>query len=194
MEENSYPTTPKRVQAFASFFKRYMSVSTVVVAAMPIPISNWKLIPIYEGHRSLLMTYTPLFCFLILGFIFYSRHTIARNSFYSNNRLFRLFIKNLPLLLIAASLGCLFAYHSVLASTVSQDGNDPLLIKDLRLIPSSNSLIALYLGVFLAAEAAFILMAINEYMQDVLQLDEKDLVLRRAGKKETTIAGKVPVT
>src|SRR5690348_8033924 len=92
MNTETLPSDPARVRAFASFFKNYMSVSTVVAASLPLPISYWKLIPIYEGHRSILMTYTPLFCFLTLGYIFYSRHAIARNAFLKTAPWLRTFI------------------------------------------------------------------------------------------------------
>jgi hypothetical protein len=37
---------PVRFESFAHFFKSYMSVSSVIVAALPIPVAAWKLIPI----------------------------------------------------------------------------------------------------------------------------------------------------
>jgi hypothetical protein len=44
-------------------------------------------------------------------------------------------------------------------------------------IPDATALLALYLGVFLLAEAAFILMALREYLQDSLKIAEADLFL-----------------
>jgi len=35
----------KRVREFANFFKRYMSVSSVVAAALPVPVTAIGLIP-----------------------------------------------------------------------------------------------------------------------------------------------------
>ena len=58
------PTHPKRVAAFVAFFKNYMSVSAVMVAALPIPVTSFKLIPTFAVHTAPLSTYTPLFCFL----------------------------------------------------------------------------------------------------------------------------------
>jgi hypothetical protein len=43
-------------------------------------------------------------------------------------------------------------------------------------IPYGLGLAACYMGFFLFAEAAFVLMAIREYLQDLLHLDERDLV------------------
>ena len=77
------PTEAKRVKGFASFFKSYMSIWTVVVAALPIPVAAFKLIPTFEVQRSYLSVYTSLFCFLSLGFIFFMRHIIAPYFFRS---------------------------------------------------------------------------------------------------------------
>jgi hypothetical protein len=38
----------------------------------------------------------------------------------------------------------------------------------------------LYLAIFLLAEAAFVLMAIKEYLQDLIGLEEMDLILLRS--------------
>jgi len=43
-------------------------------------------------------------------------------------------------------------------------------------IPNALALAACYLGIFLFAEAAFVLMAIREYLQDVMHLDEMELL------------------
>src|SRR2546427_3963257 len=64
------PTQASRVKGFAAFFKSYMSVWSLVVAALPIPVGAFKLIPTFESQRSYLSVYTSLFCFLSLGFIF----------------------------------------------------------------------------------------------------------------------------
>jgi hypothetical protein len=74
---DSGPDRASRVIGFATFFKSYMSVWTVVVAALPIPVGVFKLIPNFEAQRSYLSVYTPLFCFLSLGFIFFQRHRLG---------------------------------------------------------------------------------------------------------------------
>lgn len=43
-------------------------------------------------------------------------------------------------------------------------------------IPYGTSLMALYLSMFICAECAFILMAIKEYLQDLLGITEHDLI------------------
>lgn|SRR5262245_15616581 len=75
------PTEPRRVKAFARFFKSYMSIWAIVVAALPIPVTLAGTIPTYAAQKGILATYTPLFCVLLLGFIFYARHSLARIMF-----------------------------------------------------------------------------------------------------------------
>src|SRR5438132_11804807 len=118
MAEEHLPADPRRIQAFARFFKNYMSVSSFVVAALPIPITSLGLIPTFADHRTLLATYTSLFCFLLLGFVFYVRHTLARWMFPEAcagkastpdtrvvARVGHALITAAPMLLIVASLG-----------------------------------------------------------------------------------------
>src|SRR4051812_14272722 len=68
---------PTRLALFANFFKGYMSVATIVAAAIPIPITSWKLIPIYSQQRGFLTVYSSMFCFLLLSFVFSIRHLLA---------------------------------------------------------------------------------------------------------------------
>ena len=65
----SAESRPTRLALFANFFKGYMSASTIVAAAIPIPITSWKLIPIYSQQRGFLTVYASLFCFLLLAFV-----------------------------------------------------------------------------------------------------------------------------
>ena len=71
-------TDPGRVRAFARFFKNYMGISSLVVAALPIPFSALRLFPVYKAQSYFLSVFTSLFCFLILGFIFFVRHSLAK--------------------------------------------------------------------------------------------------------------------
>ncbi len=43
-------------------------------------------------------------------------------------------------------------------------------------IPWSGGVMAFYLGIFVFAESAFIIMAIKEYLQDLVKLSEMDLI------------------
>lgn len=188
--EDPLPSDPKRVQAFALFFKRYMSISTLVVASLPIPVTALGLIPTLAVHTKLLSVYTPLFCFLMLGFIFYSRHKLARIMFPEHftelgfvlprwARIARSLIRSLPFFLIALCLGSVLSYHSLLGTATTND------FEMARPSPLGSSLLMLlYLSIFLTAEAAFIMMAVKEYLQDLVGLTEMDLI---RGPKRTTI-------
>ena len=125
------PTEASRVRGFATFFKSYMSVWTLVVAALPIPVGAFKLIPTFEIQRFYLSVYTPLFCFLSLGFIFFQRHSLGRYMFQrdtselgSSRRRMILartqFVNWLPLCCILLSAVAVFQYDN--------DFNDAILI------------------------------------------------------------------
>lgn len=211
--EEAPPTDPKRVRAFAQFFKNYMSISALVTAALPIPITALRLIPTYKAQTGLLSVYTTLFCFLVLGFIFFSRHSLGRLLFLSTAdhgpllptfRMAQRLAAILPALLIVMSLVCVFSYHNLLNNSVQQQLGRPaifersirgdgetnaaesvqrsrfdtvLLYSELWDIPLGTLLLGVYLGTFVFAEAAFILMAIREYLQDLLKLSEMELIL-----------------
>lgn len=183
---------PRRITAFARFFKQYMSASTVIAASLPIPVTALKFVPTYGAQTRFLSVYTSLSCFLLLAFIFYSRHTLARWMFYSagrRRRVSRVFVELLPLFMIVAcacSIGC---YHWLLQNSVQEamldwvrrgvaiGSTEQVLQKtDYMEIPYSIGLVVCYLGIFLSAEAAFVLMAIKEYLQDLLGLTETQLI------------------
>lgn len=238
----SEPTDPKRVRAFAEFFKRYMSISTLVIAALPIPVTSLNLIPTFTAQTKILSVYTSLFCFLILGLIFYLRHQLARilfHEFFSNEdywvtpldradpnvrwrRNVRKFLKAsliglIPLLLIAASVFSAFQYNDNLVGNVSKIKQSiwdragieqrlateadvkavkerttfDAILKNTELdqIPRGSLLMLLYILIFITAEAAFVLMAIKEYLQDLVKLTEVDLI---QGRKLVAVSDAAP--
>jgi hypothetical protein len=172
------PGKSMRIAVFANFFKGYMSVSTIVAASIPIPIATWKLIPIYSQQRGFLTVYASLFCFLLLAFVFSIRHRLAVPMF-SKGKMGS-FIAALPFLFIVLTLACIMSYHAVLQQSIEQlrglglrfTTADLLDKVDASEIPHAVPLAACYLGIFIFAESAFVLMAIREYLQDLLQLDE----------------------
>lgn len=176
---------PLRLKAFAGFFKSYMSVAAIVTASLPIPVAAMKLIPTFDAHTKFLSVYTSLFCFLLLAFLFQCRHSLARWMFLRPSRLVTL----APLALILASLGLVILYHASIEQTVRElqdiqllrgvagaTTQDILNGTDYMEIPHAFRLLSIYLGFFLTAEAAFILMALREYLQDVLGIDDAALI------------------
>lgn len=167
-----------RIGKFANFFKSYMNVSTLVAASIPIPITSWKLIPIFSQQKTFLTIYTSLFCFLVLAFVFSVRHRLCVSMFSPTKQ--GAMIAYLPFLFIIITLLCILGYHATLQRSLQQlrdlgveNPTKSLLDKtDYSEIPNALPLAAYYLGIFVFAEAAFVLMAIREYLQDVLHLDE----------------------
>ncbi|MBL8764263.1 MAG: hypothetical protein JNM07_08330 [Phycisphaerae bacterium] len=124
------PLMPRAFASFAQFFKGYMGVWAVVVAALPIPLTSIGAIPTYACHSKMLVTYATVFCFLLLGFLFYLRPLIARpvraiffptaaNDGSSWTRvasvLARVFWNAVPLVLILGALTCVWRYHAALS-------------------------------------------------------------------------------
>lgn len=225
------PEEAVRIRRFARFFKNYMSVSSLILASLPIPVTAWKVLPIYEAHRGILTTYTPVFCFLILGFLFFSRHYLARRFFPEYlgfafgaassatfrwgmrvERVWNWFFAMSPFFLIALSVLFVYLYHELLAISLSAaSGLDPLLIdkfvphvagsEPLPMLPAGqlylseqyimnnlsfagvpfgSQLILYYLAIFCCAEAAFVLMAMKEYLQDLARLTDMQLIVGHA--------------
>ena len=236
-------TNPTRVKNFANFFKNYMSIWSVVVASLPIPVTAFNLIPTFNYQKNFLSTYTTLFCFLILGYIFYSRHKMAKLFFpqyyteikraqlpvlkeeirpyteeeilkrkwetewtvKKSNRYIRslqiraTLLDSIPLLFIFLSLTSAFLYNDWLEGYITTFDITKLKrenILDLGSIPSAYStrLIIYYLGIFLFAEAAFILMAIKEYIQDLLKINDTSLMINRFADFETAKPSNDPIS
>ena len=171
-----------RIRAFATFFKGYMSVATIAAAAIPIPVASLKMIPVFAQQRGYLTVYASLFSFLVLAFVFSMRHRLAPRMFTRGAA--SMVLAALPFVFIVLTLGCILAYHATLFQSVAElrslgihaTTNELLEKMDATEIPHALVLAASYLGIFVFAEAAFVLMAIREYLQDVLHLDERKLL------------------
>ncbi len=186
---------PTRLAGFANFFKGYMSVSSIVAAAIPIPVASWKLIPIYSQQRGFLTVYASLLCFLLLAFVFSIRHRLAGPMFFHGRR--GGLVAALPAVFIVLTLVCIATYHALLQASIGQLrelGFGKATMKDLldqidaTQIPYAVELAACYLGIFIFAELAFVLMAMREYLQDLLHLEEVELLRGRVRMAETATA------
>ena len=211
------PEEAKRIRSFASFFKNYMGVSALVTAALPIPVTVLEAIPVYASQKATLAVYASLLCFLLLAYLFYIRHAIGAVLFTkrSENPNLARILDLFPLLLIIATVGCIYGYHALLADTTRsikggeafainlsswpadidkknfeamnstlEDGRQyfgPTQVYILKKqgsdeIPNGTALMTIYLALFLCAEGAFVLMALREYLQDVLKLNDVSLL------------------
>jgi len=173
-----------RFGAFANYFKAYMGKASVVTACLPIPVSKLNLIPTYAAHLKFLPVFTSLFCFLMLSYLFYIRHSLAKLMFYGQEKgrpwLCNLIVA-LPLLLTIGCFCLVVLYFHVMDSSlsvlcleqgVSNGTSDILRITDIREIPYGLELIVLYVAMFVTAETAFTLMALREYLQDAFKIDD----------------------
>lgn len=187
------PATPKsqpvRIAGFARFFRQYMNVSTVVTASLPIPVTSLHVIPTFFAQTSYLAAYASLFCFLLLAFAFYLRHFLAGFMFPVRGKA-RLSLTILPGILIVISLLFILGYHFALQQSLRElvaagaAGTTAKILTtaDPADIPRILTLSICYLGIFLSVEAAFILMALREYLQDELGFTDLDLIRGSAGR------------
>ena len=191
--KNSAKINEQRMQAFARFFKGYMGTAPIIAAALPIPVTAGKIIPTYAEQTGYLTTYTSMFCFLIVALIFYRRHRLGSyllpETWDKKSRIFgRFIISWLPFVLILITLCSIATYHITLNITVNLLGQETLRISEVLKTASTRRLsywiqallMLSYFSIFLASTAAFALMAVREYMQDVLGLSETELIMRVA--------------
>ena len=220
---------PKDFRSFVNFFKGYMGVMPLVVAAFAPVVTLCDAIPTYALQTKALSTMSGLLGFLLVAWAFSSRHALAVQFFYddaseklphggSARRRFSLFRSafGAPLLLIGLMIGFFFAYswlleHSIMVSQVDKlrrDGEIPDNMQDLETaaimaltptnkiplrsdilketnyrVPFGTELVALYCGIFLCAELAFVFMALREYMQSVLKISDERVILGLTGAK-----------
>src|SRR5262245_48847851 len=164
-----------------------MSLSTIVIATLPFPITGAGAIPTYSSMSWAMATYASVFCFLLLGLLFYARHFLGRIIFSipetRTERLCEVLVSYFPLLLLVASFASALWYFELLRSSLSlalESGgrSDEELLHSLPLtkVPQAPQLLATYLATFMAAEGAFVVMAIKEYIQDVLGLDDSHIL------------------
>jgi hypothetical protein len=179
-------SSTQRIKKFGKFFTGYMGTASLVTAALPIPVAKLHLIPTYASQSKFLNTYASLICFLVFAFIFYIRHILARAMFHRTPEKVsaRWWITVLPFLCICASIACVIGYHTQLDASLSLIAAHGVLAPtqtllaqiDYREIPLAEQLTALYLGMFVFAESAFVLMAMREYLQEILGLEEQELI------------------
>jgi len=170
-----------RVRRFASYFKSYMGLSSIVTAALPIPVTAGNLIPAFLSQRGSLATFAALYCFLAFGFVFYIRHWLARAMFRGR------FAYALPVAFIFSSLVSFGVYDTLVMQEVRQlkqqaeaqhitlSSKEILEHTEADQIHRELPLVAAYVIAYLFAELAFVTMAVREYMQDVLRIDDAQL-------------------
>jgi Big-like domain-containing protein len=172
-----------------------MGISSIVTAALPIPITLARFIPIYSFQTKFFSVFTSLFCFLLLAYIFYRRHALAPVLFphlrQHTQKLYKRAaqgtVSRLPALLILGCLASVVGYVTTLMLSVKflldvensfEPFTDVLQLADQAVVPIQFQILlfVFYLGIFLCAMGAFVLMAIKEFLQDTLGITERDLL------------------
>lgn len=163
--------------------RHYTGLWCLVVSALPVLVTRFGLIPVYESQRSLLPAYASFFCLLALAYVFSQRHRLARAMFAA--RLLwddpaavqprtskRLSINAGLAVMILGSLGCAAVYLWAFEGGRTS--------RDFPTLPPSSIdavLLALsYITLFLLAAAAFAVMAVREHMQHVLGLSDEEVI------------------
>jgi hypothetical protein len=182
---------PKRFVTFVKYFNNYLAALTV--ALIPIPLANWSWLPIFGAQRHILSVITPVFCFLTFGLLFYYRHLIGRVMFPMARSVkignaailyvFRAFrglwmsvILSAPLILVASSFLCAAQYYACfeeLMRGLKDSYVDQLALADIK---NGGWLICYFVLAFIFAEAAFVWMALKEYIQDILGITDLQLL------------------
>jgi hypothetical protein len=169
-----------RLLTFANVFKGYMGVMPIVTAALAPVLTALDVIPVYESQRKPLAAVAGILGFLLLAWVFYVRRTIALGSIKPG---YRTFFNLCPLVLVLASVFCYVSYTNILDTSLTQISQANSRVtrvlalgtwSESNAVPASLRLQLLYLGMFLFAEAAFVLMALREYSIDVLHISEYD--------------------
>jgi hypothetical protein len=165
-----------------------------LLAALPVAATEFGLIPIYESQRRLLPASASFFCFLGFVYIFSLRHRLARAMFgarlpwlheNSTHARFRISIDHLPACLILASLGAAATYLSAF-----ENGRG---LPTFPALPRSSAdavVLALsFVATFVLADAAFAIMTVREYLQDVLGLSDATVIAGVPIHAEQTVPG-----
>jgi hypothetical protein len=169
-----------RLSIFANVFKSYMGIMPLVTAALAPLLTALNVLPTYESQRKPLATMAGVLGFLLLAWIFYVRRTIALGSITHG---FRWIFNLLPLVLIVGSIGCYIGYANMLDTSMAAiSKSNPAITRTQALatssqdmaIPNSVALQLSYLGMFLCAEGAFVMMALRDYCNDVRHISEYD--------------------
>lgn len=184
MAADRLPLNIPPLKTFTSPLRHYIAMWwCVFVAVMPVVMTRFGLIPVYESQRSLLPAYASFFCLLALAYVFSQRHRMARAMF-AAQLLWGDLDPNqtkaskgisisgaLPGMILGA-LSCAAIYLWAFESGRTS--------RDFPTLPPSSMnavLLALsYITLFLLASAAFAVVAVREHMQHVLGLSDAEVI------------------
>src|SRR5262245_21593788 len=81
MAANRVPLHVPQSEKFTSPLRHYTGMWCLFVAVLPIVVTRFGLIPVYESQKNLLPAYASFFCLLALAYVFSQRHRLARAMF-----------------------------------------------------------------------------------------------------------------
>lgn len=164
-------------ERFNKLFKKFMGPISGIL--LPTVTSAFNLLPIYAGHKNYFTVWTPIFCFGIWGFVFFSRAAFARNMFFTKNKRMNKTVRTLPFILMVSAFALIIGYFVVLQSSLRQfapDVVDPLSTTDLRFIPQSALIILLFILPFILLQAVFVIFALREFIVETMDIKEQEQV------------------
>jgi hypothetical protein len=162
-----------------------------LLAALPVIATEFGVIPMYDSQRRLLPACASFFCFLGFACIFSLRHVLARAMFGSpllttadsTHARPRISINYLPTCLILASLGAAATYLWAFESGRGL----PTFPASPRSSADAVVLALSFVAMFLFAETAFTVMAVREYLQDMLGLSDAAIITGVSSRAEPKV-------
>ena len=187
MAADRLASSVSRDKAFINPLKHYTGMwwCCLLVAVLPVVVTQFGLIPVYESQRNLLPAYASLFCLLALAYVFSQRHRMARAMFAAQLLWTELDLHasqskaskgmSISAALAAMILGALGCAAIYLWAFESGRGS-----RDFPTLPPSSMnavlLAVSYILLFLLASAAFAVVAVREQMQHVLGLSDPEVI------------------
>lgn len=197
MAANRVPSHVPQYEKFTSPLRHYTGMWCLFVAALPIVVTRFGLIPVYESQKNLLPAYASFFCLLSLAYVFSQRHRLARAMFAApllwsdldpvqSKKPKPLSINGGLAGMILGALGCAALYLWAFEGGRTS--------RDFPALPPSSMnavLLALsFITLFLLASGAFAIVAVREHMQRVLGLSDAEVItgLPRSAEPTTSAA------
>jgi hypothetical protein len=183
MAANRVPTHVPQYENFTSPLRHYTGLWCLFVAALPVLVTQFGLIPVYESQKNLLPAYASFFCLLALAYVFSQRHRLARAMFAARllwADLDAVQSKTSKRLSINGGLAGMILGALVCAAIYLWAFEGGRTSRDFPALPPSSMnavLLALsFITLFLLASGAFAIVAVREHMQRVLGLSDAEVI------------------
>jgi hypothetical protein len=193
MAANRVPSHVPQYEKFTSPLRHYTGMWCLFAAALPIVVTRFGLIPVYESQKNLLPAYASFFCLLALAYVFSQRHRLARAMFAARllwTDLDGVQSKPSKHLSINGGLAGMILGALVCAAIYLWAFEAGRTSRDFPALPPSSMnavLLALsFITLFLLASGAFAIVAVREHMQRVLGLSDAEVITGLPRSQEPT--------